>query len=118
MRMIASDAPLSMAWIGSLMPTLSATSNEPPVSCWVTAAPLCAKLISTSRFCGGEEALVGRNVERPQRRLAAERAGDDLVGGEGRPHQRGGTGEADENPARNFHRAPRKLQVRSVGQRK
>ena len=78
--MSASGAPLSIARIGSVMPTLSATSSDPPVSCWVTAAPLCAKFSSRSRPFGGEEALVHGDVDRPQRGLAAERAGDHLVG--------------------------------------
>ena len=56
-RISASGAPFSMARIGSVMPTLSATSSEPPVSCWVTAAPLCAKLSSRSRSSAAKKPL-------------------------------------------------------------
>ena len=51
----------------------------------------------------GEKSLARRDVERPQRRLAAERAADDLVRGAGWPPEQRGADEAENNASRDFH---------------
>ena len=54
----------------------------------------------------GEKSFARRDVERPQRRLAAERAADDLVRGAGRPPEQRRADEAENNASRNFHATP------------
>ena len=54
----------------------------------------------------GEKSLSRRDVERPQRRLAAKRAADDLVGGAGRPPEQRRADHAENNASRNFHANP------------
>ena len=93
------------------MPTLSATSNEPRGELLRDRGAALREADFHVEILRCEQALVGRNVEWPQRRLAAERAGRDLVGGESRPHQRRGAGETDEKPSRNCHASPRKSQA-------
>ncbi len=80
MRTMAIDAPLSMASSGSVKPTLTATSIDPAVSCWTTLAPLGAKLRSSAMPASAKIPLLHGDVERPERCLAAERAGDDGIG--------------------------------------